>query len=60
MTNRSIALFARFWPSGRRKQVQVESPYKVLLNEIRYSTDAFVYAKQMGTEAHKGWPVLGD
>jgi hypothetical protein len=45
MTNRSIPLFARFWPSGRRK-VQVESPYKVLLNEIRYSTDAFLYAKR--------------
>jgi hypothetical protein len=60
MTNRSIALFARFWTSGRRKQGQVESPYKVLLNEIRYSTDAFVYAKRMGTEAHKSWPFLGD
>jgi hypothetical protein len=39
MTHRSIAPFARFWPFGRREQVQVESPFKVLLNEIRYSND---------------------
>jgi hypothetical protein len=58
MTHRSIV--ARFWPFGRREQVQVESPFKVLLNEIRYSNHAFVIdAKRMGAEAHKSWPALG-
>jgi hypothetical protein len=58
MTDRSSVLFAgeRETPTTKNnmsEQVQVESPFKILLNEIRHAADASADPKRMAGQAQK-------